>query len=60
MLLPHYVQYMALVWLLHRRKFGNAKRRGPGGIAQDQRKAGSADPRAARGRNGLLLMKDFF
>jgi hypothetical protein len=22
MLLPHYVQYMALVWLLHRRKFG--------------------------------------
>jgi hypothetical protein len=27
MLLPHYVQYMTLVWLLHRRKFGNA----PGG-----------------------------
>jgi hypothetical protein len=24
MLLPHYVQYMTLVWLLHRRKFGNA------------------------------------
>ena len=24
MLLPHYVQYMALVWLLHRRKFGGA------------------------------------
>jgi hypothetical protein len=24
MLLPHYVQYMALVWLLHRRKFGPA------------------------------------
>jgi len=24
MLLPHYVQYLALVWLLHRRKFGNA------------------------------------
>jgi hypothetical protein len=23
MLLPHYVQYMALVWLLHRRKFGH-------------------------------------
>lgn len=23
MLLPHYVQYMALVWLLHRRKFGD-------------------------------------
>jgi hypothetical protein len=23
MLLPHYVQYLALVWLLHRRKFGN-------------------------------------
>ena len=23
MLLPHYVQYMALVWLLHRRKFGS-------------------------------------
>jgi hypothetical protein len=22
MLLPHYVQYMAIVWLLHRRKFG--------------------------------------
>ena len=24
MLLPHYVQYLALVWLLHRRKFGSA------------------------------------
>jgi hypothetical protein len=24
MLLPHYVQYMALVWLLHRRKFAGA------------------------------------
>jgi hypothetical protein len=24
MLLPHYVQYMALVWLLHRRKFGGS------------------------------------
>jgi hypothetical protein len=24
MLLPHYVQYLALVWLLHRRKFGGA------------------------------------
>jgi hypothetical protein len=25
MLLPHYVQYMALVWLLHRRKFGQTR-----------------------------------
>lgn len=25
MLLPHYVQYMAIVWLLHRRKFGQAE-----------------------------------
>lgn len=24
MLLPHYVQYLALVWLLHRRKFGTS------------------------------------
>lgn len=24
MLLPHYLQYMALVWMLHRRKFGEA------------------------------------
>jgi hypothetical protein len=24
MLVPHYVQYLALVWLLHRRKFGRA------------------------------------
>jgi hypothetical protein len=23
MLLPHYVQYMGIVWLIHRRKFGN-------------------------------------
>src|SRR5206468_3377909 len=23
MLLPHYIQYMGIVWLLHRRKFGN-------------------------------------
>ena len=29
MLLPHYVQYMALVWLLHRRKFGNANAGAP-------------------------------
>lgn len=24
MLLPHYLQYMAIVWLVHRRKFGNS------------------------------------
>ncbi len=29
MLLPHYVQYMALVWLLHRRKFGAASSGAP-------------------------------
>jgi hypothetical protein len=29
MLLPHYVQYMALVWLLHRRKFGAANEGAP-------------------------------
>jgi hypothetical protein len=29
MLLPHYVQYLALVWLLHRRKFGTATEGAP-------------------------------
>jgi hypothetical protein len=29
MLLPHYVQYLAIVWLVHRRKFGG----GSGGVA---------------------------
>jgi hypothetical protein len=29
MLLPHYVQYLALVWLLHRRKFGAASEGAP-------------------------------
>jgi hypothetical protein len=29
MLLPHYVQYLALVWLLHRRKFGTASEGAP-------------------------------
>jgi hypothetical protein len=29
MLLPHYVQYMSLVWLLHRRKFGNSTEGAP-------------------------------
>jgi hypothetical protein len=29
MLLPHYVQYLALVWLLHRRKFGSANEGAP-------------------------------
>jgi len=29
MLLPHYIQYMSLVWLLHRRKFGNATEGAP-------------------------------
>lgn len=29
MLLPHYVQYLALVWLLHRRKFGGASEGAP-------------------------------
>jgi len=29
MLLPHYVQYMSLVWLLHRRKFGEAQEGAP-------------------------------
>ena len=29
MLLPHYVQYMSLVWLLHRRKFGDVHEGAP-------------------------------
>jgi hypothetical protein len=29
MLLPHYVQYLTLVWLLHRRKFGTATEGAP-------------------------------
>lgn len=29
MLLPHYVQYLTLVWLLHRRKFGTASEGAP-------------------------------
>jgi hypothetical protein len=29
MLLPHYVQYMSLVWLLHRRKFGEVHEGAP-------------------------------
>jgi hypothetical protein len=29
MLLPHYVQYLALVWLLHRRKFGDVHEGAP-------------------------------
>ncbi len=29
MLLPHYVQYLALVWMLHRRKFGSASEGAP-------------------------------
>jgi hypothetical protein len=29
MLLPHYVQYLTLVWLLHRRKFGGASEGAP-------------------------------
>lgn len=29
MLLPHYVQYLTLVWLLHRRKFGGANEGAP-------------------------------
>jgi hypothetical protein len=29
MLLPHYIQYLALVWLLHRRKFGSANEGAP-------------------------------
>jgi hypothetical protein len=32
MLLPHYVQYLALVWLLHRRKFGNASDGAPAAL----------------------------
>ena len=32
MLLPHYVQYMALVWLLHRRKFGAVKEGAPAAL----------------------------
>ena len=36
MLLPHYVQYLALVWLLHRRKFGTAQRRRATRIAENQ------------------------
>ncbi len=30
MLLPHYVQYLTLVWLLHRRKFGESGETGDG------------------------------
>jgi hypothetical protein len=32
MLLPHYVQYMSLVWLLHRRKFGATKEGAPAAL----------------------------
>jgi len=34
MLLPHYIQYMAIVWLVHRRKFGE----GQGGVGTVMRK----------------------
>jgi hypothetical protein len=34
MLLPHYVQYLALVWLLHRRKFGTANEGAPAILRQ--------------------------
>ena len=34
MLLPHYVQYLTLVWLLHRRKFGTATEGAPAVLRQ--------------------------
>jgi hypothetical protein len=37
-LLPHYVQYLGIVWLLHRRRFGNAEERAAdGGESAGQR-----------------------
>lgn len=38
MLLPHYVQYLTLVWLLHRRKFGEANTGAPKALLQMSRK----------------------
>jgi hypothetical protein len=32
MLLPHYVQYLGIVWLVHRRRFSGAKGSGEGGL----------------------------
>ncbi len=54
MLLPHYVQYMALVWLLHRRKFGDVQRRCAGPAAAYEREAHLPRPRAVLGR--LLVL----
>jgi len=34
MLLPHYVQYLTLVWLLHRRKFGESNEGAPVALRQ--------------------------
>ena len=60
MLLPHYVQYMALVWLLHRRKFGGATQGAPIALLRVSSKLVLLIPLLFGVGASFYLMKDFF
>jgi hypothetical protein len=60
MLLPHYVQYMALVWLLHRRKFGGAITGAPAPLIKISSRLVFLIPTLVAAGYFFYLMKDFF
>jgi len=60
MLLPHYVQYMALVWLLHRRKFGAAREGAPVALRRISAKLFLLIPLLFAVGFSFYLMKGFF
>jgi len=60
MLLPHYVQYMALVWLLHRRKFGAATTGAPVPLLRASARLVYLLPLLFAVGCSFYLMKEFF
>jgi hypothetical protein len=60
MLLPHYVQYLSLVWLLHRRKFGGASEGAPVALLRISAKLVLLIPALFAVGFGFYLLREFF
>jgi hypothetical protein len=60
MLLPHYVQYLSLVWLLHRRKFGGASEGAPVALLRISAKLVLLIPVLFAVGFGFYLLREFF
>lgn len=59
MLLPHYVQYLTLVWLLHRRKFGGSNEGAPVVLRQISSKSTLLIPLLVAGGFAVYFFREF-